>query len=80
MKAELSKLAVLYYRSDVTLRDKPNILDKFVLYPDVTLHELFYPPLGVVENMCSENKYEVQTTVLYHRFFGFSYFSPRYNI
>jgi len=48
----------------VTLRDKPNILDKLfciVLYPDMTLHELLYPPLGVVENMCSENKYGVQT-------------------
>jgi len=48
----------------VTLRDKPNILDKLfciVLYPDVTLHELLYHPLGVVENMCSENKYGVQT-------------------
>jgi len=44
----------------VTLRDKPNILDKLfdiVLYPDVTLHELLYLPLGVVENICSENKY-----------------------
>ena len=48
----------------MALRDKPNILDRLfdiVLYPDVTLYELLYSPLGVVENMCSENKYGVQT-------------------
>jgi len=46
----------------VTLRDKPNILDKLfvLLVPGFDLARIVVPPLGVVENMCSENKYGVQ--------------------